>query len=164
VSNFTVGQMKRAPTIAPITSLQPPYAVVRCEIEQKISPFCLSQNSCVIVYSPMYAGPAYGSDDPGASCEFPCRRLAPESARVQTASATRNLRVVEHLRTIAGRDHRGPAEAATAWTLNHPAVTAAIVGFRNPQRVAGIVGAGTFRLNRAEIDEIDEAIKVENAV
>ena len=36
--------------------------------------------------------------------------------------------VVEHLRTIAGRDHRGPAEAATAWTLNHPAVTAAIVG------------------------------------
>jgi aryl-alcohol dehydrogenase-like predicted oxidoreductase len=42
VSNFTVGQMKRAPTIAPITSLQPPYAVVRCEIEQTISPFCLS--------------------------------------------------------------------------------------------------------------------------
>jgi aryl-alcohol dehydrogenase-like predicted oxidoreductase len=55
VSNFTVGQMKRAPTIAPITSLQPPYAVVRCEIEQKISPFCLSQNSRVIVYSPMFA-------------------------------------------------------------------------------------------------------------
>ena len=27
-----------------------------------------------------------------------------------------------------------------------------------------LVGAGTFRLNRAEIDEIDEAIKVENAV
>ena len=52
-ANFTVGQMKRAPTIAPITSLQPPYAVVRCEIEQKISPFCLSQNSRVIVYSPM---------------------------------------------------------------------------------------------------------------
>ena len=55
VSNFTVGQMKRAPTIAPITSLQPPYAVVRCEIEQKISPFCLGQNSRVIVYSPMFA-------------------------------------------------------------------------------------------------------------
>ena len=56
MSNFTVGQVKRAPTIAPITSLQPPYAVVRCEIEQKISPFCLRQNSRVIVYSPMYAG------------------------------------------------------------------------------------------------------------
>jgi aryl-alcohol dehydrogenase-like predicted oxidoreductase len=54
--------------------------------------------------------------------------------------------------------------AATAWTLNHPAVMAAIVGFRNPQQVAGIVGAGTFRLNHAEIDELDEAIKVENAV
>jgi aryl-alcohol dehydrogenase-like predicted oxidoreductase len=83
---------------------------------------------------------------------------------IEGASATRNLRVVEHLRTIAGRDHRGPAEAATAWTLNHPAVTAAIVGFRNPQPFARIVGAGTFRLNRAEIDKNDEAIKVENAV
>jgi aryl-alcohol dehydrogenase-like predicted oxidoreductase len=83
---------------------------------------------------------------------------------VKSSRRSRNLRVVEHLRTIAGRDHRGPAEAATAWTLNHPAVTAAIVGVRNPQPVAGIVGAGTFRLNRAEIDKIDEAIKGENAV
>ena len=56
VSNFNVGQMRRAQAIAPITSLQPPYAVVRREIERDILPFCQQQNIGVIVYSPMYAG------------------------------------------------------------------------------------------------------------
>src|SRR5215813_10567956 len=40
VSNFSVAQMKRAERIAPITSLQPPYAIVRREIEKVILPFC----------------------------------------------------------------------------------------------------------------------------
>lgn len=56
VSNFNVGQMQRAQAIAAITSLQPPYAVVRREIERDILPFCQQQNIGVIVYSPMYAG------------------------------------------------------------------------------------------------------------
>src|SRR5690242_1586955 len=56
VSNFSVEQMRRAQAIAPITSLQPPYAIVRREIEQDILPFCQQQNIGVIVYSPMYAG------------------------------------------------------------------------------------------------------------
>src|SRR5204862_1432701 len=56
VSNFNVQQMRRAQAIAPITSLQPPYAVVRREIERDILPFCQQQNIGVIVYSPMYAG------------------------------------------------------------------------------------------------------------
>jgi len=38
VSNFNVAQMRRAQAIAPITSLQPPYAVVRREIEKEILP------------------------------------------------------------------------------------------------------------------------------
>src|SRR5436305_6912365 len=56
VSNFNVGQMRRVQAIAPITSLQPPYAVVRREIERDNLPFCQQQNIGVIVYSPMYAG------------------------------------------------------------------------------------------------------------
>ena len=56
VSNFSVEQMKRAQAISPITSLQPPYALVRREIEKEILPFCAKENIGVIVYSPMYAG------------------------------------------------------------------------------------------------------------
>ncbi|MHC5613466.1 MAG: aldo/keto reductase [Nostoc sp.] len=54
-----------------------------------------------------------------------------------------------------GKQHdRSPGEVAIAWTLNNPAVTAAIVGGRNPKQVEGIIGAGEFRLNQQELDQI----------
>src|SRR5262249_27388495 len=40
VSNFDVGQMKRAAKIAPVTSDQPPYSVIRRAIEAEILPHC----------------------------------------------------------------------------------------------------------------------------
>ena len=60
------------------------------------------------------------------------------------ASATRNLRVVEHLRTIAGRNRHGPAEAATAWTLNNPAVTVAMFAFVIRNRLPGSSAPALF--------------------
>ena len=56
VSNFNVEQMKRAQKIAPITSLQPPYSLLRRDIETEILPFCQEHNIGVINYSPMVSG------------------------------------------------------------------------------------------------------------
>src|SRR5216683_2485759 len=53
VSNFNVEQMKRAMRIAPITSLQPPYSMLRRAIEQEILPSCQANGIGVISYSPM---------------------------------------------------------------------------------------------------------------
>jgi aryl-alcohol dehydrogenase-like predicted oxidoreductase len=81
----------------------------------------------------------------------------------QEPALSRNLKVVEQLREIGKRHGRTPGELAIAWTLNHPAVTGAIVGFRNRRQVEGIIGAAGFRLNAAEIAEIDEIISRESA-
>src|SRR5260370_41768571 len=43
VSNFDVPQMRLAQQIAAITSLQPPYSLIRREIEPEILPFCLAE-------------------------------------------------------------------------------------------------------------------------
>jgi aryl-alcohol dehydrogenase-like predicted oxidoreductase len=40
-----------------------------------------------------------------------------------------NLRLVERLRVVGSRHGRKPGEIAIAWTLRHPAVTGAIVGY-----------------------------------
>src|SRR5438874_552116 len=48
VSNFTVAHLKRAQAIAPVTSLQPPYSLVRRDIEADILPYCAEQNIGVI--------------------------------------------------------------------------------------------------------------------
>ncbi len=163
VSNFSVEQMRRAQAIAPITSLQPPYAIVRREVEQEILPFCLSENIGVIVYSPMYAGLLTG-----AMTRERVTNFLPEDWRrnlpgFQEPALSRNLRVVEHLREIGKRHGRSPGEVAIAWTLNHPAVTGAIVGFRSAQQVAGIIGVADFRLNRTELSQIEDVLKQANA-
>ena len=76
---------------------------------------------------------------------------------------TRNLRLACLLRDIGGRYGRTAGEVAIAWTLRNRAVTAAIVGVRNPKQVSGIVGAADFRLTRKEVEEIDEALQLEFA-
>jgi aryl-alcohol dehydrogenase-like predicted oxidoreductase len=159
VSNFSVPQMKRAQAIAPITSLQPPYAVVRREIEHEILPFCQSQNIGVIVYSPMYAGLLTGAMTKERVANFLPEDWRRNLPGFREPNLSRNLRMVEVLRAIGKRNRRTPGEVAIAWTLHHPAVTGAIVGFRNPQQVAGIIGAGEFRLAASELAEIEEALQ-----
>jgi aryl-alcohol dehydrogenase-like predicted oxidoreductase len=159
VSNFSVEQMQRAKAIAPITSLQPPYAVVRREIEREILPFCLRQNIGVIVYSPMYAGLLTGAMTRERIANFLPEDWRRNLPGFNEPALSRNLRVVEHLREIGKRHGRTPGEVAIAWTLNHSAVTGAIVGFRNAQQVAGIIGAADFRLDQSELSQIEDALK-----
>jgi aryl-alcohol dehydrogenase-like predicted oxidoreductase len=160
VSNFSVNQMRRAQAIAPITSLQPPYAVVRREIEHEILPFCLSQNIGVIVYSPMYAGLLTGAMTKERVANFLPEDWRHNLPGFQEPALSCNLQIVEHLREMGKRRGRSPGEVAIAWTLNHPAVTGAIVGFRSAQQVAGIIGAAEFRLNPTELSEIEALLKL----
>jgi aryl-alcohol dehydrogenase-like predicted oxidoreductase len=163
VSNFSVAQTKRAQSIAPVTSLQPPYAVVRREIERDILPYCLQQNIGVIVYSPMYAGLLTGAMTRERVANFLPEDWRRNLPGFQEPALSRNLRVVEQLRQIGQRHGRTPGEVAIAWTLNHPAVTGAIVGFRNRRQVEGIAGAAEFRLNQNELTEIEEILRQEAA-
>jgi len=160
VSNFSVAQMKRAQAIAPITSLQPPYAMIRRDIEREILPFCQRENIGVIVYSPMYAGLLTG-----AMTKERVDNFLPEDWRrnlpgFSEPALSRNLQLVECLRAIGKRHGRTPGEVAIAWTLMHPAVTGAIVGFRSKKQVDGIIGAASFRLQLSEIAEIEQAMQL----
>ena len=61
------------------------------------------------------------------------------------------------MRRIGARHGRSAGEVAIAWTLRHPAVTAAIVGMRSADQANGVIGALEFRLSPEEIAEIDSA-------
>jgi aryl-alcohol dehydrogenase-like predicted oxidoreductase len=74
----------------------------------------------------------------------------------QEPKLSHNLELVELLKKIGSRHGRTPGEVAIAWTLNNPAVTAAIVGIRRPDQVEGIAGALEFRLSPEEVAEIDK--------
>jgi aryl-alcohol dehydrogenase-like predicted oxidoreductase len=163
VSNFNVQQMKRAADIAPVTSLQPPYSIVTREIEQEILPYASRHSIGVVVYSPMSAGLLTGSMTRERVADFAQEDWRRSLPNFREPRLSRNLRLVEHLREIGKRHGRTPGEVAIAWTLNHPAVTGAIVGFRSPKQVAGIVGALEFRLTPSEMAEIEKALQREAA-
>jgi len=163
VSNFSVAQMKRAQNIAPITSLQPPYSVVTRAIETEILPFVSGNNIGVIVYSPMSAGLLTGAMTRERVANFAAEDWRRNLPNFQEPLLSRNLKLVEHLREIGNRHGRAPGEVAIAWTLNNPAVTGAIVGFRSAKQVAGTIGAAEFRLPPSEMAEIEDALKPELA-
>lgn len=155
VSNFNVEQMKRAQKIAPITSLQPPYSMVSAAVEKEILPFCKQNNIGVINYSPMASGLLTGkmtAERIAAMPEDDWRRRAPQ---FKEPKLSRNLKLVELLRTIGNTHNVQPGVVAIAWTLRNPAVTAAIVGARRAEQVNGILPAASFRLSRDEAAQID---------
>lgn len=155
VSNFNVAQMKRAQAIAPITSLQPPYSLVRPAVETEILPYAQSQNIGVIVYSPMGAGLLTGKMSRERAANLAEDDWRKRNIEFQEPRLSHNLELVELLRKIGERHGRTPGETAIAWTLRNPAVTAAIVGIRRPDQVAGIAGALDFRLSPDEIEELE---------
>ncbi len=159
VSNFSVEQMQRAMTIAPITSLQPPYSLVQPEVEREQLPFCARHNIGVIVYAPMKSGLLTGKmtrERVNNLAEDDWRR---RSGFFNEPMLSRNLALVELLQNIGARHGRTPGEVAIAWTLRRPEVTGAIVGLRNPGQLEGVIGAAEFRLSEGEIADIAEFLE-----
>jgi aryl-alcohol dehydrogenase-like predicted oxidoreductase len=155
VSNFDVSQMERAQSIAPVETLQPPYNLLNRGIEEEILPYCAEQDIGVIVYSPMRSGLLTGKMTRERVQGLPSDDWRRNNSDFQEPRLSRNLKLVGLLGEIGKEHGRSPAEVAIAWTLRHPAVTAAIVGGRRPDQVDGIIGAAEFRLSEDELERIE---------
>ncbi len=155
VSNFNVAQMRRIAPIAPITSLQPPYSMVRREIEGEILPYVRAHNVGVLAYSPMGSGLLTGTMTRERLAKLPTDDWRPRSPHFQEPLLTRNLTIAAKVVEIADREGRTPGEIAIAWVLKNAAVTGAIVGIRTPEQVAGIAGGLGYRLDAATAAELD---------
>jgi aryl-alcohol dehydrogenase-like predicted oxidoreductase len=162
VSNFSVEQMKRAQKIAPITSLQPPYSMLRRAVEQEVLPFAQEHGIGVINYSPMVSGLLTGAMTAERVAAFPADDWRRRAVEFKEPRLSKNLRLVEVLREIGSGHGVSPGVVAVAWTLHHPAITAAIVGGRSEKQVEGLAPALHFRLSEDEFGRIN-AFLSENA-
>jgi aryl-alcohol dehydrogenase-like predicted oxidoreductase len=161
VSNFDASQMERIGVTASVETLQPPYNMLNRGVEEEILPYCEEHDVGVIVYSPMRSGLLTGKMTPERVANLPSDDWRRNAGDFQEPRLSRNLELVGLLEEI-GREHgRSPGEVAIAWTLRHPAVTAAIVGGRRPDQVDGIIGAADLRLSEDELGRI-EAFLAEN--
>ena len=159
VSNFSVEQMKRAMKIAPITSLQPPYSMLRRGIEAEILPFVQANGIGVINYSPMLSGLLAGKMTPEHIAAFPPDDWRRRNVEFSEPKLSRNLRLVDLLRQIGSAHGVTSGVVAVAWTLHHPAITAAIVGGRGAKQVEETAAARTFRLTEDEYRKISDFLR-----
>ena len=159
VSNFSVEQMKRIQPIHPIASLQPPYNMLRRDIEAEILPFCAANNIGVIVYSPMASGVLTEKFSRQWVASLPDDDWRKKySGHLQEPELSANLTLVEGLKAIAARYGRTVSQLAIAWTLRRPEVTAAIVGARRPDQIEQTAPAADWTLPPEVLAEIDDLL------
>jgi aryl-alcohol dehydrogenase-like predicted oxidoreductase len=155
VSNYDVPQLQRCEKIAPVTSLQPPYSLIRRQIENEILPFCERRGIGVIVYSPMASGLLTGAMTQERIAKFPEDDWRKSSSEFREPKLSKNLELVERLKKVAARYKATPGAIAIAWTLRVPAVTGAIVGARNAKQAEEVMRAGEIKLSPQDIAEIE---------
>jgi aryl-alcohol dehydrogenase-like predicted oxidoreductase len=159
VSNFNVEQLRRAERIAPVETLQPRYSLIFRDVAQEILPYCQQRNIGVIVYSPMAAGLLTGTMSAERIQQMPEDDWRKHEPEFQEPRLSRNLQLAQLLTEI-GFPHNLPAGVvAIAWTLRHPAITGAIVGFRNTGQVEELMPAAEFRLSEREWRLIEDFLE-----
>jgi aryl-alcohol dehydrogenase-like predicted oxidoreductase len=158
VSNFDATLLERCEAIRHVDSLQPPFSLINRAAAEKAIPWCASNDTGVICYSPMQSGmltESFTAERVAALAEDDWRRRA---AEFQQPLLGRNLALRDALQVIAQRHDTSVSCIAIAWTLSWPGVSGAIVGARTPKQVDGWIGAAAIELTRRDLDEIAAAI------
>ena len=103
----------------------------------------------------MRSGLLTGKMTPERVANLPSNDWRHNADDFQEPRLSRNLELVALLEEIGATHGSSPGEVAIAWTLGHPAVTAAIVGGRRPDQVDSIIGAAELQLSDDELDRIE---------
>jgi aryl-alcohol dehydrogenase-like predicted oxidoreductase len=159
VSNFNVGLLDRSSGIRHVDSLQAPFSLIRREVAAHEIPWCDTQKTGVICYSPMQSGlltDRFSAERVASMAKDDWRRHSPE---FNPPNLERNLALRDALRPIAERHETSTSSVAIAWILSWSGVTAAIVGARTPEQVNGWIDAANLELTAADLAEIAIAIR-----
>src|SRR5262245_44183972 len=138
---------------------QPPYSILVREIDRAALPTCLRYGMGVIPWSPLAGGYLTGRYRKGA--EIPAgSRLAgrPLDDPRQRAVHERRLDAVEELLKVAADAGVSLTHLAIAFVLEHPAVTAAIIGPRTMEQLEDLLAGADVRLDAEVLDRIDEVV------
>jgi aryl-alcohol dehydrogenase-like predicted oxidoreductase len=138
---------------------QPPYSLLARAIESDVLPTCLRHGIGVIPWSPLAGGWLSGRYRSGAE-QPPSTRSTriPHRFDLSLPANQRKLEAADALNTVAQEAGMTLIELALAWVINHPAVTAAIIGPRTLEHLESQLPAATRTLDADLLDRIDEIV------
>jgi aryl-alcohol dehydrogenase-like predicted oxidoreductase len=164
-STFPAHQIVQAQWVAErrgrerFTCEQPPYSLLVRGIEADVLPVCEQYGMGVICWSPLAGGWLSGRYRQGQE--------APSSSRAQRIPARydlsrpenqRKLEIVERLARLAEEAGLTLIQLALAFTLAHPAISAAIIGPRTMEQLDSQLAAADVVLDGELLDRIDEIV------
>ncbi len=156
VSNVSVPQLEEFAAECPITAYQPPYNMLRRQIEADTLPWCRERGIAVLVYWPLMKGllagkirrdQTFGRDDSRGSYDL-----------FRGDELLKSLDLVDRLREIAEAAGHTVAELVVNWTLHQPGITAALCGAKRPEQIRETAGGAGWRLTDEQLAEIDRAL------
>jgi aryl-alcohol dehydrogenase-like predicted oxidoreductase len=137
---------------------QPPYSILVRGIEADVLPVAQAYGMGVIPWSPLAGGWLSGRF--GAGKENTSARAARVPGRydLDLPENRRKLEIVTELAVVADAAGLTMVELALAFVLEHPAVSAAIIGPRTMEQLETQLSAPEVRLETAVLDRIDEIV------
>jgi aryl-alcohol dehydrogenase-like predicted oxidoreductase len=136
---------------------QPPYSILCRGIERDVLPTCRRRGMGVITWSPLSGGwltGKYTREDP-----------APEGSRAETnpdhfdGGNEAKFDAVERLGRVASEVGLPLTALALAWVVEHPSVSACLLGPRTEDQLAGLLEAAATRLDEDTLDAIDAIVE-----
>jgi aryl-alcohol dehydrogenase-like predicted oxidoreductase len=138
---------------------QPPYSLLVRGIEAAVLPVCQRYGMGVIPWSPLAGGWLTGRYRKGLEPPESTRaQRIPQRYDLSLPANQRKLDVVERFAQLAEERGLTLIHMAIAFVLQHPAVTAAIIGPRTMEQLESQLGAADVTLAPAVLDEIDRIV------
>jgi aryl-alcohol dehydrogenase-like predicted oxidoreductase len=164
-STFPASQIVEAQWVARDRHLQrfvteqPPYSMLVRAVEADVLPTCVRHGMAVMSYSPLAGGWLSGRwrKDSGQQPSSRAGRL-PERFDLSLPANQRKLDAVEQLAQLAEEAGITLIQLAIAFVLNHPAITAPIIGPRTMEQLESQLAAADVVLEEAVLDRIDEIV------
>ena len=140
----------------PFTVTQPRYNLVNREIEGEYLEFCRTEGIGVVPWSPLAQGFLTGKYQRDA--DLPDDATASDTEGWEDRYLTpENFDALEELEAVAAEVDATPAQTALAYHLDHPDITAPIVGARTTDQLEENLRAATVDLSLGQFERLEES-------
>jgi len=153
VCNYNAQQLAEAEKTLKQATDQVPYSMVERQIEEDVTPYCLEHGKGILAYSPLQRGLLTGKITDDYKFEEGDHR--PNTKHFRPENRKQVNQFLDKIRPIADGYGVTLAQLVINWTIQQPAVAAALVGARDPKQVKENAKALDFMLTGEEINQIN---------
>ena len=156
VCNYDAALLEDAAKLIDLVSDQIPYSMVNRGMDRDIIPYCIRNEKSVIAYSPLERGLLTGKMQPGYRFAEGDHRK--EKPFFTDESIKRTNAFLEKLQPLADEKKATLGQLVIRWTIEHPGITVALVGARNPEQAIQNAKAADIILTPEELQFINQQI------